>query len=138
MATCLYIFDLFVSFVLLCLYRKKSFHFLYMLRQYDLLSMRRAWSGLRYVIWHLIYILVSFDCSLFCYLSLSFSSFFQVKFSLVECILICDMLLTFSVGDDCVNRYVTSAPHADYFLNLVTFLRKQCIDLNRLISDALK
>ncbi|XP_062093856.1 protein TRANSPARENT TESTA 9 isoform X3 [Humulus lupulus] len=42
------------------------------------------------------------------------------------------------VGDDCVNRYVTSAPHKDYFLNLVTFLQKQCIDLNQLVSDALK
>ncbi|XP_030497042.2 protein TRANSPARENT TESTA 9 isoform X1 [Cannabis sativa] len=42
------------------------------------------------------------------------------------------------VGDDCVNRYVTSAPHADYFLNLVTFLQKQCIDLTQLVSYALK
>ncbi|PON75424.1 CLEC16A-like protein [Trema orientale] len=42
------------------------------------------------------------------------------------------------VGDDSVNRYVTSARHANYFLDLVTFLQKQCIDLNELVSNALK
>jgi len=35
----------------------------------------------------------------------------------------------FSVGDDSVNRYITSAPHTDYFSNLVSFFRKQCMDL---------
>ncbi|KAF3975849.1 hypothetical protein CMV_000925 [Castanea mollissima] len=47
-------------------------------------------------------------------------------------------LNVYHVGDDCVNRYVTSAPHADYFSNLVMFFRKQCISLNELVSDALK
>lgn len=47
-------------------------------------------------------------------------------------------LYIYIAGDDSVNRYVTSAPHAEYFLNLVTFFRKQCIDLNRLVSDATK
>ncbi|KAK7859086.1 protein transparent testa 9 [Quercus suber] len=47
-------------------------------------------------------------------------------------------LNVYHVGDDCVNRYVTSAPHADYFSNLVMFFRKQCISLNGLVSDALK
>lgn len=44
----------------------------------------------------------------------------------------------FPVGDDCVNRYVTSTPHADYFSNLVTFFREQCIELSRLVSDSMK
>ncbi|KAF3452703.1 hypothetical protein FNV43_RR03136 [Rhamnella rubrinervis] len=47
-------------------------------------------------------------------------------------------LNVYHVGDDCVNRYVTTAPHADYFSNLVTFFRKQCIELNKLISDTMK
>lgn len=41
-------------------------------------------------------------------------------------------------GDDSVNRYVTSPPHTEYLLNLVTFFRKHCIDLNQLVSDATK
>ncbi|XP_061990548.1 protein TRANSPARENT TESTA 9 isoform X2 [Rosa rugosa] len=44
-------------------------------------------------------------------------------------------LNVYHVGDDSVNRYVTSAPHSDYFSNLVKFFRKQCIDLNVLVSD---
>lgn len=47
-------------------------------------------------------------------------------------------LNVYHVGDDCVNRYVTSAPHADYFSNLVAFFQKQCISLNRLVSDTVK
>uniref|UniRef100_A0A5B6ZMZ0 FPL domain-containing protein n=1 Tax=Davidia involucrata TaxID=16924 RepID=A0A5B6ZMZ0_DAVIN len=45
-------------------------------------------------------------------------------------------LNVYHVGDECVNRYVTSAPHADYFLNLVTFFREQCISLKRLVLDS--
>ncbi|KAI4344477.1 hypothetical protein L6164_011698 [Bauhinia variegata] len=44
----------------------------------------------------------------------------------------------YHVGDDSVNRYITSAPHADYFSNLISFFRKQCINLNRLVSETLK
>ncbi|KAB2600042.1 hypothetical protein D8674_010313 [Pyrus ussuriensis x Pyrus communis] len=47
-------------------------------------------------------------------------------------------LNVYHVGDESVNRYVTSAPHADYFSNLVTFFRKQCINLNALVSDSMK
>ncbi|XP_004296503.1 PREDICTED: uncharacterized protein LOC101298213 [Fragaria vesca subsp. vesca] len=44
-------------------------------------------------------------------------------------------LNVYHVGDDSVNRYVASPPHSDYFTNLVKFFRKQCIDLNVLVSD---
>ena len=44
----------------------------------------------------------------------------------------------FSVGDESVNRFVVKAPHADYFSNLLTYFRKQCIDLNGLVSETLK
>nr|XP_027188555.1 protein TRANSPARENT TESTA 9-like isoform X3 [Cicer arietinum] len=47
-------------------------------------------------------------------------------------------LNVYHVGDDSVNRYITSAPHTDYFSNLVSFFRKQCMGLNRLISETLK
>ncbi|KAM7274315.1 hypothetical protein ACFE04_028979 [Oxalis oulophora] len=42
-------------------------------------------------------------------------------------------LNVFHVGDGGVNRYVTSSPHAEYFSNLISFFRKQCIDLDRLV-----
>ncbi|CAI9099301.1 OLC1v1036096C1 [Oldenlandia corymbosa var. corymbosa] len=45
-------------------------------------------------------------------------------------------LNVYHVGDEAVNRYVASAPHADYFVNLVTFFREQCISLSRLVSNA--
>ncbi|WCJ42307.1 Protein TRANSPARENT TESTA 9 [Euphorbia peplus] len=41
----------------------------------------------------------------------------------------------YHVGDETVNRFVAKAPHAGYFSNLVKFFRKQCIDLNGLISE---
>lgn len=44
----------------------------------------------------------------------------------------------YHVGDECVNKYVSSAPHADYFLNLVKFFREQCMILNALVLDASK
>lgn len=44
----------------------------------------------------------------------------------------------YHVGDESVNRFVAKAPQADYFLNLVTFFRKQCIDLNVLVSEVLR
>ncbi|RDX92605.1 Protein CLEC16A-like protein, partial [Mucuna pruriens] len=47
-------------------------------------------------------------------------------------------LNVYHVGDECVNRYITSAPHTDYFSNLVSFFRKQCMDLNRLVCETLK
>ncbi|KAE9609879.1 hypothetical protein Lalb_Chr07g0180711 [Lupinus albus] len=46
-------------------------------------------------------------------------------------------LNVYHVGDDSVNRYITTAPHRDYFSNLVSFFRKQSMDLNRLVSNAL-
>ncbi|GFP84383.1 protein clec16a homolog [Phtheirospermum japonicum] len=47
-------------------------------------------------------------------------------------------LNVYHVGDDAVNRFVSRAPHADYFLNLVNFFRDQCIHLNLVISNASK
>lgn len=47
-------------------------------------------------------------------------------------------LNVYHVGDDSVNRYVTSGIHAEYFSNLVAFFRKQCITLKELVSDAVK
>ncbi|KAG4949345.1 hypothetical protein JHK86_042584 [Glycine max] len=47
-------------------------------------------------------------------------------------------LNVYHVGDECVNRYITSAPHTEYFSNLVSFFRNQCMDLNRLVSETLK
>ncbi|KAJ0031585.1 hypothetical protein Pint_13982 [Pistacia integerrima] len=41
-------------------------------------------------------------------------------------------------GDESVNRYITSAPHADYFSNLISFFGKQCNGLNKLVSQSLK
>ncbi|KAI9112504.1 hypothetical protein K1719_016427 [Acacia pycnantha] len=46
-------------------------------------------------------------------------------------------LQVYHVGDVSVNRYITSAPHADYFSNMISFFRKQCVDFNTLISDTL-
>ncbi|XP_027942316.1 protein TRANSPARENT TESTA 9 isoform X3 [Vigna unguiculata] len=47
-------------------------------------------------------------------------------------------LNVYHVGDECVNRYITSAPHTEYFSNLVSFFRNQCMDLNKLVSETLK
>ncbi|KAJ4709215.1 Protein CLEC16A like [Melia azedarach] len=47
-------------------------------------------------------------------------------------------LNVYHVGDDSVNRYIASSPHTDYFSNLVSFFRKQCIELNKLVSHTLK
>ncbi|KAI8565881.1 hypothetical protein RHMOL_Rhmol03G0295500 [Rhododendron molle] len=47
-------------------------------------------------------------------------------------------LNVYHVGDECVNDYVSSDPHADYFLNLVKFFQEQCISLNTLVLDASK
>ncbi|XP_014509724.1 uncharacterized protein LOC106768871 isoform X2 [Vigna radiata var. radiata] len=44
-------------------------------------------------------------------------------------------LNVYHVGDDSVNRYITSTPHKDYFSNLVSFFRKQSLDFNKLLSD---
>ncbi|CAL0330322.1 unnamed protein product [Lupinus luteus] len=46
-------------------------------------------------------------------------------------------LNVYHVGDDSVNRYITTPPHRDYFPNLVSFFRKQSMDLNRLVSNTL-
>ncbi|KAJ7979394.1 Protein CLEC16A like [Quillaja saponaria] len=48
------------------------------------------------------------------------------------------ILNVYHVGDDGVNKYITGTPHADYFSNLITFLRKQFMDLYRLVSETLK
>ncbi|XP_022149850.1 uncharacterized protein LOC111018180 isoform X2 [Momordica charantia] len=47
-------------------------------------------------------------------------------------------LNVYHVGDDCVNRFITSLPHAEYFSNLVTFFRKQCINLNELVFKTMR
>ncbi|KAL9153751.1 hypothetical protein ABFS82_10G069100 [Erythranthe guttata] len=47
-------------------------------------------------------------------------------------------LNVYHVGDDAVNRFVSMAPHADYFMNLVKFFRDQCIHLNLVVSNASK
>ncbi|XP_019442736.1 PREDICTED: uncharacterized protein LOC109347374 [Lupinus angustifolius] len=46
-------------------------------------------------------------------------------------------LNVYHIGDDSVNRYITTPPHRDYFSNLVSFFRKQSMDLNRLVSNTL-
>lgn len=45
-------------------------------------------------------------------------------------------LNVYHVGDRFVNEYIASAPHADYFLNLVKFFREQCISLNTMVTNA--
>ncbi|OWM89043.1 hypothetical protein CDL15_Pgr023889 [Punica granatum] len=45
-------------------------------------------------------------------------------------------LNVYHVGDDGVNRFVASPPHAKYFSNMVKFFCKQCIDLNGLVTNA--
>uniref|UniRef100_A0A0R0L4J4 FPL domain-containing protein n=1 Tax=Glycine max TaxID=3847 RepID=A0A0R0L4J4_SOYBN len=53
--------------------------------------------------------------------------------------IVCVVTLTiYHFGDECVNMYITSVPHTDYFSNLVSFFKNQCMDLNRLISETLK
>uniref|UniRef100_A0A7N0U4F9 FPL domain-containing protein n=1 Tax=Kalanchoe fedtschenkoi TaxID=63787 RepID=A0A7N0U4F9_KALFE len=47
-------------------------------------------------------------------------------------------LNVYHVGDDSVNKYISSGPRADYFSNLVTFFCKQCISLNGLVADTSK
>ncbi|KAG9449202.1 hypothetical protein H6P81_009167 [Aristolochia fimbriata] len=47
-------------------------------------------------------------------------------------------LNVYHVGDESVNRYVTSTPLADYFSNLVVYFRKQCLSLDGLVSKARK
>lgn len=47
-------------------------------------------------------------------------------------------LNVYHVGDDSVNKFVTSAPHFDYFSNLVSFFREQCINLSKLVSECPK
>lgn len=39
-----------------------------------------------------------------------------------------------TVGDEAVNKFVASDPHADYFSNLVKFFREQCINLDKLVT----
>ncbi|XVE71913.1 hypothetical protein DITRI_Ditri10aG0189300 [Diplodiscus trichospermus] len=47
-------------------------------------------------------------------------------------------LNVYHVGDDFVNKFITSAPHSDYFSNLVSFFREQCINLNKLVYECPK
>lgn len=49
-----------------------------------------------------------------------------------------NVLILISVGDDYVNRFITSPPHAEYFSNLVTFFKKQCINLNELVFETMR
>ncbi|XP_047249607.1 protein TRANSPARENT TESTA 9 isoform X2 [Capsicum annuum] len=43
-------------------------------------------------------------------------------------------LNVYHVGDEAVNKFVASDPHADYFSNLVKFFREQCINLDKLVT----
>ncbi|XP_047980988.1 protein TRANSPARENT TESTA 9 isoform X2 [Salvia hispanica] len=45
-------------------------------------------------------------------------------------------LNVYHVGDDTVNRFVSKAPHSDYFVNLIEFFRDRCIHLNSIVSNA--
>lgn len=45
-------------------------------------------------------------------------------------------LNVYHVGDECVNRYITSTPLADYFSDLITYFRKLSINLDGLVSIA--
>lgn len=45
-------------------------------------------------------------------------------------------LNVYHVGDVSVNRYVTSGTLANYFTDLVTFFKKQCLTLNDLVVEA--
>ncbi|GAB2267401.1 Protein TRANSPARENT TESTA 9 [Dionaea muscipula] len=45
-------------------------------------------------------------------------------------------LNVYHVGDESVNRYVTSGSLANYFRDLVSFFRKQCTDLSELVFQA--
>lgn len=47
-------------------------------------------------------------------------------------------LNVYHVGDESVNKYISSTRHAEYFLNLVKFFREQCLSLNALVLDASK
>ncbi|XP_057792015.1 protein TRANSPARENT TESTA 9 isoform X2 [Salvia miltiorrhiza] len=47
-------------------------------------------------------------------------------------------LNVYHVGDDTVNRFVSRAPHSDYFLKLIEFFRDRCIHLNSIVSNAKK
>lgn len=47
-------------------------------------------------------------------------------------------LNVYHVGDECVNRYITSTPLADYFSDLITYFRKLSINLDELVSIAAK
>ncbi|CAN1284330.1 Protein TRANSPARENT TESTA 9, partial [Linum perenne] len=45
-------------------------------------------------------------------------------------------LNVYHVGDGPVNRFVSKAPYDRYFTELISFFRKQCIDLNGMISES--
>ncbi|KAJ4845753.1 Protein TRANSPARENT TESTA 9 [Turnera subulata] len=47
-------------------------------------------------------------------------------------------LNVYHVGDESVNIFFTRGPHADYFTDLVKFFRKQCFDLDGLVSETVK
>uniref|UniRef100_A0A2P2KZM8 Protein CLEC16A homolog isoform X3 n=1 Tax=Rhizophora mucronata TaxID=61149 RepID=A0A2P2KZM8_RHIMU len=47
-------------------------------------------------------------------------------------------LNVYHVGDESVNRFVVKAPQAEFFSYLIAFFQKQCLDLNELVSEALK
>lgn len=44
-------------------------------------------------------------------------------------------LNVYHVGDEAVNRYIASYPHAEYFLNLVKFFTQQCINFGQLVHS---
>ncbi|KAE8676636.1 Detected protein of unknown function [Hibiscus syriacus] len=44
-------------------------------------------------------------------------------------------LNVYHVEDDFVNKFITSAPHSEYFFKLVSFFRDQCINLSKLVLE---
>lgn len=47
-------------------------------------------------------------------------------------------LNVYHVGDESVNKYVSSSPHSDYFFKLGEFFRDQCLKLNGLVLTSPK
>ncbi|KAK6944580.1 LOW QUALITY PROTEIN: CLEC16A/TT9, N-terminal, partial [Dillenia turbinata] len=72
---------------------------------------------------------------------ISFPTYVEaIRFAFHEESMICTAvraltLNVYLVGDEGVNRFVTSRPHAEYFSNLVTFFGKQCLSLDKLVSE---
>ncbi|XP_072989463.1 protein TRANSPARENT TESTA 9 isoform X2 [Typha latifolia] len=47
-------------------------------------------------------------------------------------------LNVYHVGDGCVNKYLSHSPLSDYFSDMVKFFQKQCISLDKLVSQSIR